>query len=102
MWSVHELIVAPATVRGSGARAVVRLSGDGLDRLLGGLFVATAGGFPRHGEAPRLVMARLASRELTTVRTSARLGTGAESVANVRNATVTPAIWTKRGMDEIP
>ena len=66
MWSVHELIVAPATVRGSGARAVVRLSGDGLDRLLEGLFVATAGGFARHGEAPRLVMARLASRELTT------------------------------------
>ena len=33
MWSVHELIVAPATVRGSGARAVVRFSGDGLDRL---------------------------------------------------------------------
>ncbi len=66
MWSVHELIVAPATVRGSGARAVVRLSGDGLDRLLGGLFVATAGGFARHGEAPRLVMARLASRQLTT------------------------------------
>ena len=66
MWSVHELIVAPATVRGSGARAVVRLSGDGLDRLLEGLFVATAGGFAQHGEAPRLVMARLASRELTT------------------------------------
>ena len=65
MWSVHELIVAPATVRGSGARAVVRLSGDGLDRLLGGLFVARAGGFARPGEAPRLVMARLASRDLT-------------------------------------
>lgn len=67
MWSVHELIVAPATVRGSGARAVVRFSGDGLDRLLGDLFAATAGGFVRHGEPPRLVPARLASRELTTV-----------------------------------
>jgi tRNA modification GTPase len=66
MWSVHELIVAPATVRGSGARAVVRLSGEGLDRLLGDLFAATAVGFARHGERPRLVMARLASRELTT------------------------------------
>jgi len=66
MWSVHELIVAPATVKGSGARAVVRLSGDGLDRLLGDLFAATAGGFPQHGEPPRLVVARLAARELTT------------------------------------
>ena len=66
MWSVHELIVAPATVRGSGARAVVRFSGDGLDRLLGDLFAATAGGFVRQGERPRLVPARFASRELTT------------------------------------
>ena len=66
MWSVHDLIVAPATVRGTGARAVVRLSGDGLDSLLGGLFMATSGGFARQGEQPRLVMARLASRELTT------------------------------------
>jgi len=65
MWSVHELIVAPGTVTGSGARAVVRLSGDGLDRLLGDLFAATAGGFARHGEPPRLVAARLAARDLT-------------------------------------
>jgi hypothetical protein len=67
MWSVHELIVAPATVRGSGARAVVRFSGDGLDRLLGDLFAATAGGFGRPGERPRLVPAQLAARGLTTV-----------------------------------
>ena len=87
MWSVHELIVAPATVRGSGARAVVRLSGDGLDRLLGGLFVATAGGFPRHGEAPRLVLARLASRELTTVRTSAGADAGATSRSQIAQVT---------------
>ncbi len=87
MWSVHELIVAPATVRGSGARAVVRLSGDGLDRLLGGLFVATAGGFPRHGEAPRLVMARLVSRELTTVRTSAGADAGATSRSQIAQVT---------------
>ena len=66
MWSVHELIVAPATVRGSGARAVVRFSGDGLDRLLGDLFTATAGGFVRQGERPRLVQARIAAGELTT------------------------------------
>jgi tRNA modification GTPase len=66
MWSVHELIVAPATVTGSGARAIVRLSGDGLDRLLSDLFAPSAAGFPRHGERPRLVAARLASRELAT------------------------------------
>jgi len=66
MWSVHELIVAPGTVTGSGARAVVRLSGDGLDRLLGKLFVPTAGGFARHGEHPRLVAAKLAASDLTT------------------------------------
>jgi len=66
MWCVHELIVAPATVMGSGARAIVRISGDGLDLLLGDLFVATAGSFAQHGERPRLVAARLASRELTT------------------------------------
>jgi tRNA modification GTPase len=65
MWSVRELIVAPATVRGSGARAIVRLSGEGLDRLLGDLFAATAGDFTRQEEQPQLMMARLASRELT-------------------------------------
>jgi len=64
MWSPHELIVAPATVTGSGARAVVRLCGEGLDQLLGTLFAATAGGSAPHG-APRLVRARLAARELT-------------------------------------
>jgi tRNA modification GTPase len=66
MWSVHELIVAPATVRGSGARAIVRLSGDGIDRLLERLFTPTAGSFARQGERPRLVSGRLAARELTT------------------------------------
>jgi tRNA modification GTPase len=44
---------------------VVRLSGDGLDRLLGDLFAATAGGFVRQGEPPQLVAATLAARELT-------------------------------------
>jgi tRNA modification GTPase len=66
MWSVHELIVATATVRGSAARAIVRLSGAGLERLLGDLFAATGGGFVRQGEPPRLVAARLAASELTT------------------------------------
>ncbi|NBT14075.1 MAG: hypothetical protein EBS56_10950 [Planctomycetia bacterium] len=48
-----ELIVAPATVPGSGARAIVRLSGEGLATLLGQLVVPeppesfTAGGPPR-------------------------------------------------------
>ena len=65
MWSVHELIVAPATVAGSGSRAIVRLSGAGLDALLGRLFVPTGDGFPREGEPPWLVAARLAARELT-------------------------------------
>ena len=65
MWSVHELIVAAATVRGSGARAIVRLSGEGLERLLNDLFAATGGGFVRQGEPPQLVAARLAARELT-------------------------------------
>jgi len=65
MWSVHELIVAPATVRGAGARAVVRLSGEGLDGLLTHLFAAEDPGFLRPGEQPRLVPARLAARGLT-------------------------------------
>lgn len=65
MWCVHELIVAPATVTGSGARAIVRISGEGLDRLLGDLFVTTAGNFAQHGGRPRLVAARLAAHELT-------------------------------------
>jgi tRNA modification GTPase len=67
MWSVHELIVAPATVRGAGARAVVRLSGEGLDGLLMHLFTTGNIGFGRPGERPRLVPARLAARGLTTV-----------------------------------
>jgi tRNA modification GTPase len=65
MWSVRELIVAPATIAGSGSRAIVRLSGDGLDGLLCKLFWPMAGGFPQHGARPRLVTARLASGELT-------------------------------------
>lgn len=38
MWSVDDLIVAPGTVPGAGVRAIVRLAGDGLDRLLGEMF----------------------------------------------------------------
>jgi len=59
MLSPHELIVAPATVSGSGSRGVVRLSGDGLDRLLKTLFIPTAADFPQANQRPRLVAARL-------------------------------------------
>jgi tRNA modification GTPase len=59
MWSANELIVAPATVPGDGARAVVRLAGDGLGELLQSLLTAIA--WPRHGERPRVVRATLAA-----------------------------------------
>jgi len=39
MWEPDDLIVAPATVPGRGVRSIVRLSGEGLDRLLEELFV---------------------------------------------------------------
>lgn len=38
MWEPDDLIVAPATVPGRGVRAIVRLSGEGLDGLLEELF----------------------------------------------------------------
>ncbi|MFM7245655.1 MAG: GTPase [Planctomycetaceae bacterium] len=58
MWSIDELIVAPATVPGGGARAIVRLAGHGLDGLLPRLFTAVS--WPRPGDAPRAVAATLA------------------------------------------
>jgi tRNA modification GTPase len=61
MWSSHELIVAPATVPGQGMRSIVRLAGDGLERLLPLLFVADGPGFAREGERPRVVGARFAA-----------------------------------------
>jgi len=61
MWSSSELIVAPATVPGPGARAIVRLAGDGLDTLLARMFVAEAPGFGRHGEPARVVRASFAA-----------------------------------------
>ena len=65
MFSAHELIVAPATVPGPGARAVVRLAGDGLDLLLTRLFAAArepqpGSGWGTPGGPPRVVTARLA------------------------------------------
>lgn len=61
MWSADDLIVAPATPAGPGARAIVRLAGDGLEPLLGRLFdVGDPRGLPARGAAPRVVTARLA------------------------------------------
>jgi tRNA modification GTPase len=64
MWSVEELLVAPATVRGPAARAVVRLSGAGLEAVLAALFSPTAGGFASPGEGPRLLRATLSPQWL--------------------------------------
>ncbi len=61
MWSAHDLIVAPATMPGEAARAVVRLTGDGLEGLLPRLFTPEGRGFARLGEPPRVVAARLAA-----------------------------------------
>ena len=58
MWSAEELIVAPATVPGHGARAIVRLAGDALAPLLHTL--CTAADWPRPGDPPRVVRATLA------------------------------------------
>jgi tRNA modification GTPase len=61
MWSAHDLIVAPATPAGPGARAIVRLAGDGLEALLGRLFdIGDPRGVPPFGAPPRVVAARLA------------------------------------------
>ena len=55
MWDPDDLIVAPATLPGRGVRSIVRLSGDGLDRLLGLLFLLP-GKLP---DGPRAVAATL-------------------------------------------
>ena len=58
--AIDVLIIAPATAGGAGARAIVRMAGGGLDRLLGALFTPQpGGGFAKAGERPRLVAARL-------------------------------------------
>jgi tRNA modification GTPase len=64
MWSAHELIVAPATVPGPGARAIVRMAGEGLDRVLRALLAAESPGWPAAGEQPRVVRATLAAQGL--------------------------------------
>jgi tRNA modification GTPase len=58
--AIDVLIIAPATAGGAGARAIVRMAGGGLDRLLNALFTPQSGGdFAKAGERPRLVAARL-------------------------------------------
>lgn len=61
MLSASDLIVAPATPPGAGARAIVRLAGDGLDQALAALFDPDSPGFAIPGEPPRVVAARLAA-----------------------------------------
>ena len=61
MLSVSDLIVAPATPPGSGARAIVRLAGDGVNETLGELFDPEPPGFVAAGEPARVVAARLAA-----------------------------------------
>jgi tRNA modification GTPase len=64
MWSVDDLIIAPATAAAGGARAIVRIAGSGLADLLGRLFDVEAPGLVPPGGRPRLVTARLAASGL--------------------------------------
>jgi tRNA modification GTPase len=61
MLSASDLIVAPATPAGAGARAIVRLAGDGLEKVLASLVDPEPPGFADAGEPPRVVAARLTS-----------------------------------------
>ncbi len=60
MFSAAELIVAPATPPGPGARGIVRLAGEGLERVLAAILTPLPPGFALPGERPRLVAASLA------------------------------------------
>ena len=60
MLSTSDLIVAAATPVGPGARAIVRLAGDGLDTALAALVTAEPPGFAGPGGPARVVTARLA------------------------------------------
>jgi tRNA modification GTPase len=62
MLCTTDLIVAAATREGSGARAIVRLAGDGLDQVLAGLVDSDP--LPRPGEPPRVVACQLAATGL--------------------------------------
>ena len=60
MWSADELIVAPGTADGSGARSIVRIAGDGLASLLASLFEPfDAGGHAAAASPPRVVSTHL-------------------------------------------
>ena len=60
MWSADELIVAPGTADGSGARSIVRIAGDGLASLLASFFEPfDAGGHAAGGSPPRVVSTHL-------------------------------------------
>jgi tRNA modification GTPase len=61
MLATSDLIVAPATPSGAGARAIVRLAGDGLDGPLAAMFDPEPPGFGAAGGPPRVVTARLAA-----------------------------------------
>jgi tRNA modification GTPase len=60
MWNHLDLIVAPATCGGYGARAIVRLSGDGVAPLLQTLLTACGDGFTSSARRPRVVAATFA------------------------------------------
>jgi tRNA modification GTPase len=60
MLSTSDLIVAAATPVGPGARAIIRLAGDGLDAALTALVTAEPPGFAGTGGPARVVTARLA------------------------------------------
>lgn len=62
MFSTDDLIVAAATREGSGARAIVRLAGEGLDRVL--TWLVDSDPLPRIGEPPRVVPCWLAASGL--------------------------------------
>lgn len=64
MFSTTDLIVAAATHEGGGARTIVRLAGDGIDRVLAHLLEPARPGFPVTGERPRVVTAKLARQGL--------------------------------------
>jgi tRNA modification GTPase len=61
MLSLSDLIVAPATPEGPGARAIVRLAGEGLEGTLAVLFDPQPPGFAAAGEPARVVATRLAA-----------------------------------------
>lgn len=60
MWSADELIVAPGTADGSGARSIVRIAGDGVASLLASLLQPfDAGGHAGGGSPPSVVATHL-------------------------------------------